>query len=77
MTNVISMPTAALGRVRTKRGGLLRTIVAALGHGRDTNELRGLTDRHLRDIGLSRRDVATVEWPSRGEPRLTPSGARP
>ena len=77
MTNVISMPSTALGRARSKRGGLLRRVVAALRHGRGANELRGLTDRDLRDIGLSRRDVATVEWPSRREPHLTLPAARP
>ena len=86
MTKVISLQSAAamrLGRGADETesqkggGGLLHAISAMIRRRRNDHELLDASDRYLRDIGLTRRDVARIEWPSRGGAWITPPGAHP
>ena len=86
MTKVNSLQSAAamrLGRGADETesqkggGGLLHAISAMIRRRRNDHELLDASDRYLRDIGLTRRDVARIEWPSRGGAWITPPGAHP
>jgi uncharacterized protein YjiS (DUF1127 family) len=72
MSNVVSIPSPALQRPRAEPRGLWRALVAALRHGRHAEGPHGLSERDLRDIGLTRSELGTIEWPSRGPAALTP-----
>jgi uncharacterized protein YjiS (DUF1127 family) len=72
MSNVIALTSCAPSRARPTKVGFLHAIVAAFRRGHDTEELRGQTDRLLQDIGLTRSDVATIDWPSRRDSLMRP-----
>ena len=87
MSNVITLNTplprpvragADLGRGASAATGLLSALAKLVARGRDAAELRGWSDRALRDIGLARRDLGrgavSGAWDA-GTGTWTPLGA--